>query len=441
MSKEFARRRAELLKKIPEGAIVILSAGKQTLRSHDTHYVFRPDSDFYYLTGFAEPEAYAVLFLEGRKTKFILFNQPNDPEKAIWDGVREGQEGACKKYGADLSYPYTEFESKLAELLIGHKSLYYPLGCFQELDTLVLKTMSHIKSVKRKGVHYPKALVNLETVLHSMRQIKSPAEIQLMRKAAEISAKAHIKAMELCSPGMNEYELEAAVRYEMIRHGAKEVAYNSIVAGGRNACILHYEHNNALLNGGELVLIDAGAEYQYYAADITRTFPVNGKFNQEQAAIYNLVLKTQENIIKMIKPGVRFNQLQEKATKLLHEGLINLGLLKGPSKKLWEKADYRRFYMHGVSHWLGMDVHDVGSYQENGKWQVLEPGMVLTVEPGIYITEDPSLEKRWWNIGVRIEDDILVTDAGHENLSKHAPKTIKEIEMLMAEKKHAVPKL
>lgn len=432
---EFAKRRKELMKKIDPRGIVILFSAPACVRNNDCDYVYRQNSDFYYLTGFAEPESIAILAPKRKAGEFILFNRVRDREHEIWEGKRAGQEGARKDYHADQAFAIHEFAAMLPELIEGREHVYYPLGKDKAADHCITTAIEKIRSKIRNGVRAPISLVDVSDILHEMRLFKSPAEINLMRKAAEISAKAHIRAMQACRPGIYEYELEAELLYEFQRQGARNPAYTCIVGNGANSCILHYNTNREKISDGNIVLIDAGAEYEYYAADITRTFPANGRFSPEQKAVYEIVLDAQVAGIKAIRPGVAFPAIQKIMVKIITQGLVDIGILNGNVSDLIEKEAYFDYYMHKSGHWLGLDVHDAGRYKIGDKWRTLEPGMVLTVEPGIYISADiKGVPKRWQHIGVRIEDDILVTEKGHEVLSAAAPKTVAEIEDLMRAK-------
>lgn len=431
---EFANRRAQFLKTIPENSIAILSAANEYIRNNDAHYPYRQNSDFYYLTGFNEPEAVAVLAPGRQEGEFILFNRVRNPERETWDGPRAGQEGACRIYGAHQSFPIEDLDQKMSTLLENRQRLYYAIGDDKAFNQRVLSWISTLQKKVRSGVQTPQEFLNIGKILHSMRLRKSPLESTWMRKAASISAEAHCRAMQACRPGMREYELEAEIHYVFTKNGSRAPAYNHIIGTGANSCILHYNANDAVIAEGDLVLIDAGAEYASYAADITRTFPANGRFTPSQRAVYEAVLKTQLAVIEAIKPGLPWNHLQRLSEKVITEELVRLGLLEGNVEALLDSKAYRRFYMHNIGHWLGMDVHDVGTYRdENAQWRLLEPGMTLTVEPGIYITADnPDIDPAWWNIGVRIEDDILVTQEGCEVLTAGVPKTVEAIEALMA---------
>jgi Xaa-Pro aminopeptidase len=430
---EYAKRRKQLLQQIGPKGIVILTSAPTQRRNGDADHAYRQQSDFYYLTGFEEPEAVAILAPKRKKGEFILFNRVRDRAHEIWDGIRAGQEGARKTYGANEAFPITDLEKMLPDLLEGRETIHYAMGTDLKFDKIMMHTMNKLRGRIRSGQQAPVGFVDITETIHEMRLIKSPAEIALMRKAAEISAAAHIRAMEFCKPGTHEYELEAEITHEFQRNGARYPAYTSIVGGGANACILHYIANDQKIKNGDLVLIDAGAEYKYYAADITRTFPANGRFSEEQRAIYELVLKSQVAAIKAVRPGALWPSMQAIIIKILTQGLLDLGILKGKLNDLIENEAYFPFYMHKSGHWLGIDVHDAGRYKVDGKWRTLKPGMVLTVEPGIYISADiPGVHKRWHNIGVRIEDDVLVTTTGSDVLSRDVPKSIADIEALMA---------
>jgi Xaa-Pro aminopeptidase len=430
--KEFARRRKQLMKMMGTDAIAILPTNPEQSRNRDVDYPFRPDSDFYYLTGFAEPEAVAVLVPGRSHGEYILFCRDRDPEMETWNGRRAGPEGAVANYGADDAFPIGDIDDILPGLLESRERVFYTMGSAPEFDKRVIGWVNGIRSQSRAGKHAPDEFVSLEHFVHDMRLYKSRAEIKVMRQAANIAARAHKRAMQLCEPGMMEYELEAEFLHEFRKAGG-EPAYPSIVGGCANACILHYTENNAQLNDGDIVLIDAGAEHLCYASDITRSFPVNGRFSEAQRAIYELVLDAQRAAIEQVYPGNHWNAPHEAAVKVITRGLVKLGLLKGRPAALIKEQAYRRFYMHRTGHWLGMDVHDVGDYKVGEEWRVLEPGMVLTVEPGIYIPAgSKGVARKWWNIGVRIEDDVLVTRDGYDVLSKNVPKDVEEIEALMA---------
>ncbi|MHB1946922.1 MAG: Xaa-Pro aminopeptidase [Gammaproteobacteria bacterium] len=429
---EFAKRRKQLMQKIGPQAILIIPAAPIAQRNGDYDYAYRQNSDFYYLTGFEEPESVAILAPKRKQGEFVLFNRPRDRDAEIWNGYRAGQEGARKLFGANEAFQIAELESKLPAFLEDRTEIHYALGMNKAFDKIILNAIKSVRAKIRNGLRAPITFVDITDTLHEMRLIKSPAEIAIMRKAADISVDAHMSAIQTCKPGMNEYELEAELQYVFNRNGARFPAYTSIVGSGANSCILHYDSNNQVIQDGSLVLIDAGCEYQNYASDITRTFPANGKFSPEQRAIYELVLTAQLAGIKKIRPGASWDTIQTIMVKIITKGLLDLGLLKGKLNDLIKNQAYFKFYMHKSGHWLGLDVHDVGRYKEKGKWRKLKPGMVLTVEPGIYISADiPGVPKRWHNIGVRIEDDVLVTSKGHEVLSEALPKSVEDIEAIM----------
>ncbi len=429
--KEFARRRKQLMRMMGSDSIAILPTNIEQPRNRDVEFPFRPHSDFVYLTGFPEPEAVLVL-LPGRKHgEFILFCRDRDKKMEIWNGRRAGPEGAIEKYGADDAFPIADMDDILPGLLENRERVFYTMGAAPAFDPRVIGWLNQLRGQSRTGQRPPEEFVSLEHLVHDMRLYKSREEIKVMRRAAKIASDAHKRAMRECTPGMIEYELEAAFLHEFRKEGG-EPAYSSIVGGGANGCILHYTENNMPLNDGELVLIDAGMEHQYYASDITRTFPVNGIFSKEQRLIYQLVLDAQHAAIEAVYPGNSWNAPHLAAVKVLTKGLVKLGLLKGKTAQLIKDNAYAKFYMHRTGHWLGLDVHDVGDYKVGEEWRVLEVGMVLTVEPGLYIAKSRSVPRKWWNIGVRIEDDVLVTRHGHDVLSKHAPKEVDDIEALMA---------
>lgn len=450
---EFARRRQTLLERMGQGAVALIPAASEYPRNRDVLHPYRQDSDFYYLTGFPEPEALAVL-VPGQEREFILFCRERNPQKEIWNGRRAGQQGAVERFGADEAHSIKEIDDLLPKLLENRERVFYSIGYHPEFDQRVMSWVNQVRSKVRSGVRAPGEFVNLEHLLHEMRLHKSAAELAVMREAGRVSAEAHIRAMQVCKPGMMEYEIAAEILYTFARHGAG-LAYPPIVGGGENACILHYTENNALLREGDLLLIDAGAELDCYAADITRTFPVNGRFSAEQRALYEVVLVAQRAAIFQVQPGNRWNDPHDAAVRTLTEGLIELGLLSGdPAERIADES-YKRFYMHRTGHWLGMDVHDVGDYSNPPKaqpdapgvslspseteqgsgdidWRTLEPGMVTTIEPGLYIPAGAEgVDERWWNLGIRIEDDVLITEQGCQVLTNTVPKDIEAIEALM----------
>jgi len=431
---EFKKRRKHLMQRIGKGNIALIGSASVRTRNRDVDYPFRQDSDFYYLTGFNEPESLAV-FIPGREQgEYILFCREFDEKKALWEGAHAGLEGATKHYDADDAFPIADLDDILPGMLEGKVKVFYPMGRDPELDHSLLEWINHIRGQSRSGLIAPGELIALEPILHEMRLFKSAAELKLMRRAAEVSAAAHVKAMQACKAGMYEYQIEAELVYHFARNGLRAVAYPSIVAAGKNACTLHYTENTGKLKNGDLLLIDAGAECDHYAADITRTFPISGCFSEPQKQLYQLVLDAQAAAIAQIKPGAAWNLVHDAAVEVLTKGLVSLGLLKGRIKKLIKDEKYKSFYMHRTGHWLGMDVHDVGDYKIDQEWRVLEAGMVLTVEPGLYVPADcKTVDEKWRGIGIRIEDDVLVTAQGHEILTGGVPKTIADIEALMQE--------
>ncbi|MEW5757678.1 MAG: Xaa-Pro aminopeptidase [Pseudomonadota bacterium] len=430
--KEFPKRRKQLMHMMGSGAIAILPTAPVRIRNRDAEYPYRPDSDFYYLTGFPEPEAVMVLRPGNPNGEYLLFCRERNPEQETWHGRRAGLEGARERYGADDAFPITDIDDILPGLIEKTDRVYYTFGIHRKFDTQLTEWVHRLRTQSRAGVHSPYEFVALDHLLHDMRLYKSRSELKLMRHAAEVAAAAHVRAMQACRPGKMEYEIEAELLYHFRKHNCR-AAYESIVGGGVNGCILHYRENDCALQDGDLLLIDAGAEYECYASDITRTFPVNGTFSPEQRALYELVLEAQYAAIEQVKPGNHWNDPHEAAVKVLTKGMVKLKLLKGSVPKLIKDQAYRRFYMHRTGHWLGMDVHDVGDYKVGDEWRVLEPGMVMTVEPGIYVAGGSrDIAKKWWDIGIRIEDDVVVTQDGHEVLTAGVPKTVAEIEALMA---------
>ncbi|WP_375740635.1 Xaa-Pro aminopeptidase [Pseudomonas boanensis] len=430
---EYARRRKALMAEMEANSIAILPAAPVYIRNRDVEHVYRQDSDFQYLSGFPEPEAVLVLIPGREHGEYVLFCRERDPERELWDGLRAGQDGAISEYGADDAFPIGDIDDILPGLIEGRNRVYYSIGTNTEFDQHLMEWVNVIRSKARQGAQPPNEFVALDHLLHDMRLYKSAAEVKVMREASEVSARAHVRAMQTARAGLYEYHLEAELEYEFRRGGAKMPAYGSIVAAGKNACILHYRENDAPLKDGDLVLIDAACELDCYASDITRTFPVSGTFSPEQKAIYELVLKSQEAAFEQIAPGKHWNEAHEATVRVITSGLVELGLLKGEVDELIASEAYKAFYMHRAGHWLGMDVHDVGDYKVGGEWRVLEPGMAMTVEPGIYIGADnQNVPKKWRGIGVRIEDDVVVTRTGCEILTGSVPKTVAEIEALMA---------
>ncbi len=430
-AKEYARRRQDLMRQIGDGIAVIPSAPIST-RNGDVHYRYRADSDFFYLTGFNEPEAVAVLAPGRKGGEFLMFCRERDAAQEMWDGDRAGLDGAVSHFKADDAFPIEDMEDILPNLLENRSKVYCNLGRYPDFDKELLNWVNDTRTRKRSGITVPGELVDLGYFLHESRLIKRAPELKIMRKAAAISAEAHRRAMVQCKPGLFEYEIEAELEYVFRKGGAQYPAYPSIVATGANACVLHYIQNSDRLRKGDLLLIDAGAEIDCYCADITRTFPVSGKFSGRQRAIYDIVLEAQLAAIDRVKPGADFNAPHEAAVRTIAAGLKDLNLLKGSMDSIIERGSYRKFFVHRTSHWLGMDVHDVGEYRVNGAWRMLEPGMVLTIEPGIYIPAKRGYPKEWQGIGIRIEDDVLVTRNAPEVLTDEAPKAPEAIEALMA---------
>ncbi|WP_312679349.1 Xaa-Pro aminopeptidase [Stutzerimonas nitrititolerans] len=430
---EYARRRQTLMARMEPNSIAILPAAPMYIRNRDVEHVYRQDSDFQYLSGFPEPEAVIALIPGREHGEYVLFCRERDPERELWDGLRAGQDGAIAHYGADDAFPIGDIDDILPGLIEGRERVYYAIGTNETFDHQLMEWIKMIRSKARQGAQPPSEFVALDHLLHDMRLYKSANEVKVMRHAAEISARAHVNAMRASRAGLREYHLEAELDYEFRKGGAKMPAYGSIVAAGKNACILHYHENDAALEDGDLVLIDAGCEIDCYASDITRTFPVNGKFSPEQKAIYELVLAANEEAFKHIAPGKHWNEAHEATVRVITAGLVELGLLEGDVEELIAAEAHKAFYMHRAGHWLGLDVHDVGDYKIGGEWRVLEPGMAMTVEPGIYIAADnQDVARKWRGIGVRIEDDVVVTKTGCEILTSGVPKAVAEIEALMA---------
>ncbi|TYP63904.1 Xaa-Pro aminopeptidase [Stutzerimonas stutzeri] len=430
---EYVRRRKALMAEMEPNSIAILPAAPMYIRNRDVEHIYRQDSDFQYLSGFPEPEAVIALIPGREHGEYVLFCRERDPARELWDGLRAGQDGAISEYGADDAFPIGDIDDILPGLIEGRSRVYYAIGSNQEFDHRLMEWINTIRSKARQGAQPPNEFVALDHLLHDLRLYKSANEVKVMRQAAEISARAHIRAMQASRAGLYEYHLEAELDYEFRKGGAKMPAYGSIIAAGKNACILHYRENDAVLKDGDLVLIDAGCEIDCYASDITRTFPVSGRFSTEQKAIYELVLAANEEAFKHIAPGKHWNEAHEATVRVITAGLVELGLLNGDVDELIAAEAYKPFYMHRAGHWLGMDVHDVGDYKVGGEWRVLEPGMAMTVEPGIYIAADnQDVAKKWRGIGVRIEDDVVVTRHGCEILTNGVPKSVAEIEALMA---------
>ncbi len=429
-AKEYVIRREQLMHMMGEQAIAIVPSASMKIRNRDAEYGFRQDSSFLYLTGFNEPEAVAV-FIAGRaEGEYILFCQESDPKIEQWTGRRAGMEGAVEVYGADDAFPITDIDDILPGLMEERRAVYYDMGNNADFDQQVMGWVNSLKAKVRNGVHAPHEFVSLPLLVDDMRLYKSAAELRAMRFSAKTAVAAHQQVMRVCQPNIMEYALEAEYLHTFKQQGM-DPAYTTIVGGGENACILHYVNNDQVLKDGDLVLIDAGAEYLGYASDITRTFPVNGVFSDAQAQLYQIVLDAQKAAIAMAKPGNTWNQPHDAAVKVLVEGLVHIGLLEGDVEQLIEDEAYRPFYMHKTGHWLGLDVHDVGDYKVDDCWRLLEVGMTLTVEPGLYISPADNVDKKWWNIGIRIEDDVAITKDGNEVLTAGLVKEISEIEALM----------
>ncbi|MBW1756119.1 MAG: Xaa-Pro aminopeptidase [Deltaproteobacteria bacterium] len=429
---EFAARRTQLLEAIGDGVAVFPSA-PLAVRNHDVEHPYRQDSDLYYLTGLDEPESVLVLTNQHEDHRAILFVRPKKREREMWDGPRAGVEGAVEAFGADVAFPIDELSKRLPDYLDNVERLHYRLAQNDEADAKLFDCLNLLRRGGRRGVTAPATIIDSSVHLHEMRLRKSDAELATMGRAAAITKEAHLRAMQIARPGMHEYEIDAELLHIFRKHGSERPAYESIVGSGPNATILHYRAGDRVMKDGELLLIDAGCELGYYASDVTRTFPVNGKFTDEQRAVYEVVLHAQKACIKEVKPGATLEALHEGAVRSITEGLIDIGLLEGDLDALIEDKKYEPFYMHRTSHWLGMDVHDVGHYYVDGKHRPLEPGFVLTVEPGVYIATDAEgVDERWRGIGVRIEDDVLVTKSGHEVLTAGIPKEIDQVEAACA---------
>ncbi|WP_299668181.1 Xaa-Pro aminopeptidase [uncultured Psychromonas sp.] len=428
---EFNTRRHLFSNSMLDNSMAIFPANEELIRSNDTEFRFRQNSDFYYLTGFNEPEACLLLIKRKGLISSVLFNRRKDKTAEIWHGYRLGQAAAVTELSMDQAFAIDELEVILADLLTGIETVYYPVLSGLSLDTRLQTILNKLRNKTRSGLIATNQFLNWQPQLHEMRLFKSDAEKELMRKAGEISALGHVRAMQQCKPGMWEFQLQLEVEYEFARQGTRDIAYNSIVAGGNNACILHYTENDKQLKDGDLVLIDAGAEYQGYAGDITRTFPVNGRFTEEQATIYQLVLDCQLFALEQVKPNISVLAINKLVVRKMCEGLLALGILQGDLETLLQEEKHKDFYMHGLGHFIGLDVHDVGNSGSIEIPRLLEKGMAITIEPGLYISNDADVEDRWKGIGVRIEDDVIVTETGCEILTSAVPKSIQDIEALM----------
>ena len=421
------RARRERVAKAAGSGVAVVPTAPERVRNRDTHFPYRFDSHFYYLTGFAEPEAVLVLLAD----KSILFCRQRSEEREIWDGFRHGPDGARERFGFDEAYPIEALDETMARLLENQAALYYPMGADAEWDARAMRWLNAVRAKARAGVAAPERVLDVRALIDEMRLVKDAHELALMRRAARIAAAAHRRAMQATRPGRHEYEIEAELLYEFRRNGAQFPAYTPIVAGGANACVLHYVFNDAALADGELLLIDAGCELDGYASDITRTFPVNGRFSAAQRDVYALVLEAQRAAIGAVRAGAAWNEPHDAAVRVLAQGMLDLKLLSGSLDEVLQKETYKRFYMHRTGHWLGLDVHDAGEYKRAGDWRALQPGMTLTVEPGLYIRADDDVPAALANIGIRIEDDVCVTQSGCEVLTAEAPKAIDDIEALM----------
>jgi Xaa-Pro aminopeptidase len=422
----YAKRRQRLADAIGAGVAVVPTAPER-VRNRDSHYPYRFDSHFYYLTGFTEPDAVLVLVAG----KALLFCRERNPEREVWDGFRYGPEAARERFGFDEAHPIDALDREMERLLENQPALYYPMGADAQWDARAIRWLNAVRARVRAGIAAPDRVHDVRTLIDDMRLVKDAHELAVMRRAARIAAAAHRRAMQRARPGRNEYEIEAELLYEFRRNGAQTPAYTPIVAGGANACVLHYVFNDALLRDGELLLIDAGCELDGYASDVTRTIPVNGRFSAAQREVYEIVLAAQRAALEAVRPGNPWNEPHDAAVRVLAQGMIDLRLLPGSLEQALEKETYKRFYMHRTGHWLGLDVHDAGEYKRSGSWRTLAPGMTLTVEPGLYIRAEEDIPEPLRNIGVRIEDDVLVAEGGCEVLTAEAPKTIADIEALM----------
>lgn len=431
MKTQFVRRRHELASAIKFGIAVIPTAAER-IRNKDAHFPYRFDSYFHYLTGFNEPES-VVVVIGGKPSRSILFCRAKHEEREIWDGFRYGPEEAKTQFNFDDTFAIDEIDKILPQLIENKDAIFTPIGIESNWDNKMMGWLNKTRSRAREGVTAPASLIDVREILDEMRLIKDPDELDVMRRAAKISAEAHVNAMLATKPEKYEYEIEAELLYHFKKNGSQFPAYTSIVAGGKNACVLHYIENNAVLNDGDLLLIDAGCELDGYASDITRTFPVSGKFSGPQRMIYELVLDAQQAAMEATSRGNSWQAPHDAATKVLAQGFIDLKLCHGSLDKVLENREYSRYYMHRTGHWLGRDVHDVGNYKDDGQWRSLEPGMVLTIEPGCYIRSAPDIPEQFWNIGIRIEDDAIVNqDSGCEIITSGVPKTINDIESLMS---------
>lgn len=429
---DFRARRERFLEAMGEDSVAVLPAAPTAIRNHDVEHDYRQDSDFQYVTGLDEPESVLVLSNVHAEHSAVLFVRPRDPAREVWDGPRAGVEGAVARFGADAAFEIGELDEKLPEYVLGAEQLHYRLGLDRAMDARVLATLEQVRRKHRLGHTFPRIIADPGRHLHEARLIKDETELARMRRAAEITREAHLAAMRVAGPNLYEYEVEAEILRVFRANGCERPAYGSIVGSGPNATILHHRKNDRRMEDGDLLLIDAGCEFDYYACDVTRTFPVNGKFTDPQRRIYDIVLAAQEACIEATHPGATLEDIHEVAVREITEGLVELGLLEGPAEEAVTEERYKPFYMHRTSHWLGMDVHDVGLYYVRGEPRPLVPNMVLTIEPGIYIAADAAVDPKWRGIGVRIEDDIRVTEQGCENLTAGIPKHPDEVEAVVA---------
>ncbi|TDJ43605.1 MAG: M24 family metallopeptidase [Gammaproteobacteria bacterium] len=428
-NREFAKRRRALMRMMGKGGVAILPAAPARIRNRDVEYPYRQDSDFYYLTGFAEPDAVLVLVPGREQGECIVFCRDQDPAREAWDGKRATPAGLIEDFGVDDAFPINDIDDILPGIVEQCERVFYTMGAHPDFDSKLIGWVTELRS-RGGGTHAPDEFITLDHLLHDLRLFKSRSEVSAMRKSAKIAVAAHRRAMAHCQPGMNEYELEAEYIHEFRRSGVG-CSYQPIVGGGINSCTLHYVQNDQPLNDGDLVLADVGCEYDYYASDVTRTWPINGRFSAEQRLIYDIVLQAHSAAIEQVAPGKHWNEPHDAAVRVITKGLQRVGLLKGDLRLLISKQKYRKFFMHRTGHWLGMDVHDVGDYKVSDQWRLLEPGMVLTVEPGIYIPDMRGIAKKWRGIGIRIEDDVVVTRSGNEVLTRGLPVDPDEIEQLV----------
>ncbi|RKS85035.1 Xaa-Pro aminopeptidase [Orbus hercynius] len=434
MNCDIITRRERIIANMVENSAALFFSAPEAVRSNDTHYPYRQNSDFWYLTDFTEPESVLVLIkAANNQYQTILFNRTKDPLAETWTGYRLGQEAALLQVHVDKAYPIEQIMTHLPNLINGKQAIYHASQQYQYADDIINNIMAILRQGTRKHYRAPQSIIDWRPIVHEMRLFKSAYELEVMHKAGKITAQGHLRAMQACKPGMYEYQLESEILHEFNQHGARFPSYNTIVGGGNNGCILHYENNSEPLKDGDLVLIDAGCEYQYYAGDITRTFPINGKFTLAQREIYDLVLKAQYKAIELFKPGISIQEVNEHVVQIMVEGLVKLHIMQGDIRELIAQKAYSQFYMHGLGHWLGIDVHDVGDYKTPSRERKLEPGMVLTVEPGLYINQDADVPVQYRGIGIRIEDNIVITQTGNKVLTSDVPKAADEIEKLMCQ--------